>query len=375
MDLDLAAVFAKFEVSARFLDGQPYGNGHINDTYAVVARGPDGANRRFILQRMNHRIFTRIPELMDNIVRVTRHVRAKLAALPGRNPDRESLTVIPTRAGEAFIRMEDGGYWRCYLFIEGARTVDVVETPEQAYEAAKAFGTFQDILRDLPPPRLHDTIPDFHHTPKRFAALRRAVGENPAGRAGRAAAEIDFAMAREAMTDRVVQGLESGEIPERVTHNDTKINNVMLDEQTNRGICVIDLDTVMPGSVLYDFGDMVRTSTSTGAEDETDLTKVTFRTDYFEALVHGYLDAAGPALEPRELDLLAFSGRLITFEIGIRFLTDFLEGDVYFKTHRPDHNLDRTRTQFKLVQEMEKQQDAMEKIVRAACRERGIRTA
>ncbi|NOY81020.1 MAG: aminoglycoside phosphotransferase family protein [Kiritimatiellaeota bacterium] len=372
MTTDLAAVFAEFDVPARFVEGGPHGNGHINDTYAVVAETADGCRRRYILQRMNHKVFTRIPELMENILRVTRHVRGKVESLPGHDPDREALTVIPSRGGGPFIQREDGSCWRCYIFIENALTTDVAADPRQAYEAAKAFGTFQEMLRDLPMPRLHDTIPDFHHTPKRFEKLRKAIEQDRVGRAESAGPEIAFALARGEMTTTVTDGIERGEIPERVTHNDTKINNVMLDIESGRGVCVIDLDTVMPGSVLYDFGDMVRTSTSTGAEDERDLSLVTFQRDFFDALVCGYLDAVGASLLPRELELLAFSGRLITFEIGIRFLTDYLEGDVYFKTHHPDHNLDRTRTQFALVRAMEEQADALDALVRSRCRERGI---
>jgi aminoglycoside phosphotransferase (APT) family kinase protein len=234
-----------------------------------------------------------------------------------------------------------------------------VESAEQAFKAARAFGEFQRQLADLPAPRLHDTIPDFHHTPKRFAALEAAIRADAAGRAKLARAEIDFALAHQPMT-RVL--LEAN-LPERVTHNDTKFNNVMLDEATGEGICVIDLDTVMPGLALYDFGDMVRTTTSPAKEDERDLTKVTMQFPMFEALVRGYLAAAGGFLTPAEKQRLAFSGKLITFEIGIRFLTDYLAGDVYFKVHRDGHNLDRCRTQFKLVESIAQQEDAMNKLV------------
>jgi aminoglycoside phosphotransferase (APT) family kinase protein len=269
------------------------------------------------------------------------------------------LTLVPARDGQAWHVDAAGNHWRAYLFIERARTYDAVESAEQAFKAARAFGEFQRQLADLPAPRLHDTIPDFHHTPKRFAALEAAIRADAAGRAKLARAEIDFALAHQPMT-RVL--LEAN-LPERVTHNDTKFNNVMLDEATGEGICVIDLDTVMPGLALYDFGDMVRTTTSPAKEDERDLTKVTMQFPMFEALVRGYLAAAGGFLTPAEKQRLAFSGKLITFEIGIRFLTDYLAGDVYFKVHRDGHNLDRCRTQFKLVESIAQQEDAMNKLV------------
>ena len=222
---------------------------------------------------------------------------------------------------------------------------------------------FQKWLQNLPAPRLRDTIPDFHHTPKRFEALEHAIQRDAVDRAKGVAPEIEFALTHRDMTGVLIHGLEAGELPERVTHNDTKLNNVMLESKTGNALCVIDLDTVMPGLVLYDFGDMVRTSTCMAAEDERDLSKVRFEMPFFEALASGYLEATGDALTHPELDLLAFSGKLITFEIGIRFLTDYLEGDVYFKTHRPDHNLDRTRTQFALVAAMEDLDDEMTAVI------------
>jgi len=359
---ELQGIAGEFAVEGEFVDGVPYGNGHINDTYAVTLQR-DGVKKRTILQRVNHTIFHDVPGLMDNIVRVTEHLRRKLAALPGRDPDRETLTVIPTRQGADHYRRSDGTFWRMYHFIEQARTYETVTQPGQAFQAAYAFGLFQKWLQDLPAPRLRDTIPDFHHTPKRFEVLERAIREDAVGRVEKARPEIVFALERREMTSRLISGLETGQLPERVTHNDTKLNNVMLDNETGNALCVIDLDTVMPGLVLYDFGDMVRTSTCMAAEDERDLSKVRFEMPFFEALVGGYLEATGDALTEPELDLLAFSGKLITFEIGIRFLTDYLEGDVYFKTHRPDHNLDRTRTQFALVAAMEDLDGEMEDVV------------
>ncbi len=256
-----------------------------------------------------------------------------------------------------------GDYWRTYVFIEDARTYDAVESTKQAFEAAKAFGRFQGLLADLPVPRLHDTIPDFHNTPKRFADLEQAIEADTANRGKLARAEIDFALRHKPMTARLIDLQRQGSLPERTTHNDTKFNNVMLDCATQEGICVIDLDTVMPGLALYDFGDMVRTATSPAKEDEPDSAKTYMQFSMFEALVRGYLASAGDVLNRAEKENLVFSGKLITFEIGIRFLADYLAGDVYFKVHREGHNLDRCRTQFKLVESIEQQEEKMNKLV------------
>ncbi len=242
-----------------------------------------------------------------------------------------------------------------------ARSYDAVESTGQAYEAGKAFGKFQQMLADLPQPRLHESIPDFHHTPKRFDALEKAIDSDVVNRAASSRPEIEFALAHRSMVSRLLDA----NLPERVTHNDTKLNNVLIDNETGEGICVIDLDTVMPGLAAYDFGDMVRTTTSPAKEDEQDLSKVRMDFAMFDALLRGYLDAAGDFLTAGEKEVLTFSGKLITFEIGIRFLTDHLSGDTYFKVHRPGHNLDRARTQFKLVESIEAQEGSMERLVRS----------
>ena len=346
---------AQFAINGELESAAPYGSGHINDTFcAVFAQG--GVKQRVILQRINDHIFRDPPRLMENIERVTRHLAAKVAGEP--DGERRVLRLIPARDGSAWHRDEESRYWRAYRMIERARTYDAVESAKQAFEAGRAFGRFQQMLADLPAPRLHDTIPDFHHTPKRFAVLERAIAADAAGRAKQAEAEIAFALRQEPMTRML---LEAG-LPERVTHNDTKINNVMLDDATGEGLCVIDLDTVMPGLALYDFGDMVRTSTSPAAEDERDLSKVAMQFPLYEALLGGYLSAAGGLLTKAEREMLAFSGKLITFEIGIRFLTDYLAGDTYFKVHREGHNLDRCRTQFALVRSIAEQEGQMNRL-------------
>lgn len=360
---DLAAVARHFTIDGTFLKAAPYGNGHINDTYlAEYDRG--GRRVRFIHQRINGRIFKDPPAIMDNIARVTARVRACLAAEGAGDLDRRTLTLVPALDGASFWRDPEGSCWRTYVFIEGATSHDVITDPRQAREAAAAFGRFQRMLLGLPGPRLVETIPDFHNTPVRFAALEKAIAADAAGRAASARAEIEFALARKPIVSTLIDLQKAGAIPERITHNDTKVNNVMLDDRTGEGICVIDLDTVMPGLVLYDFGDMVRTCTSPAAEDERDLSKVTMRLGVYRELVEGYLSTAGSFLHAAERENLAFSGRLITFEIGIRFLADYLAGDVYFKVHRPGHNLDRCRTQFKLVESIEAQEPAMRSLVR-----------
>ncbi len=364
MNHNLFSITRNFRISGRFLSAEPYGNGHINDTY-IAWWDCNGTRMRTLHQRINHQIFNDPSLIMDNIARVIRHLRRKLAAIPGADPDREALSLIPTRDGADFLRDPEGNYWRTYVFIENACTYDICETADQAREAARAFGRFQHLLTDLPGGPLHETIPFFHHTPRRFAALRRAIERDGCNRAATAAADIDFALAREPLCTVVTDGLADGSLPYRTTHNDTKLNNVMLDCRTGRGVCVIDLDTVMSGSSLYDFGDLVRTCTRDAPEDQPDPQRDIFRLDLFRPLVEGYHETAGAFLQPAEIELLAISGRLITFTIGIRFLTDYLEGDTYFKTHRTDQNLDRARTQFQLIRSMEQQETAMRDIVTA----------
>jgi len=348
----LRAVASAFRIYGEFLGAAPYGAGHINDTYcAEFCQG--GTAVRYILQRINDKVFKHPAALMENIQRVTLHIAAKAAAEV--DPSRRGLTLILARDGRCWHQDNSGNFWRAYIFIEKARTLQTADSESQAYEAARAFGRFQHWLADLPAPRLHDTISDFHHTPKRVAALEQAIAADVVNRAALVKAEIQFVLQRKPWTSALI----TAGLPERVTHNDTKLNNVMLDETTGEGICVIDLDTVMSGLVLYDFGDMVRTLTSPAPEDERDLSKVNMRFPMFAALARGYLASAAVFLTPAEKQHLAFSGKLITFEIGIRFLTDFLSGDTYFKIHREGHNLDRCRAQFKLVQSIEQQEDRM----------------
>jgi Ser/Thr protein kinase RdoA (MazF antagonist) len=336
-----------------------YGSGHINDSYcAVFERG--GKRERFLLQRINTHVFHDPAALMENIARVTTHLASKRLE----NPDggRRALTLVRTRDGRAWQRDEDGDLWRMYLFIEGARSYDVVESPAQAYEAARAFGEFQRMLADLPAPRLNETIPDFHNTPKRLGALKRAIENDAVGRAEGADREIEFALQRESVTRLLV---EAG-LPERVTHNDTKINNVLLDGRTGKGICVIDLETVMPGLAPFDFGDMVRTMSCRAAEDERDLSLVRVEMGMFAALARGYLSVAAGFLTDAEKRSLQEAGRVITLEQGIRFLTDYLEGDPYYKVNRAEQNLERARAQFRLVESLEDHAAEMDGVIAEA---------
>ena len=355
----LFSVSRHFQIYGELLHAEPCKVGHINETYtATYDQG--GVPVRYIHQRINHEVFKDPAGLMDNLTRVTTHLRRKLAEKGLRDVTRRSLTLIPALDGRSFHRSPNGQYWRTFVFIERVRTFESVESAEQAYEAGKAFGEFQQLLVDLPGARLHDTIPHFHHTRKRYAALVKAVQEDRVNRAAQAKKEIAWAAAHEDLCDVILKALAERKIPERITHNDTKFNNVMLDAETGKAMCVVDLDTVMPGCALYDFGDMVRTTTSPTLEDEPDLTKVRMRMPMFRALCRGYLEAA-TFLNQHERALIAFAGKLITFTIGLRFLTDFLNGDTYFRVHRAHHNLDRARTQFRLVESIEKQEPAMQK--------------
>jgi hypothetical protein len=353
---DVRAVAREFKIDGEFVAAAPHGSGHINDTYCVVFRR-EGLQFRSILQRINTNIFKNPAALMENVQQVTSHLAAQTADEP--DCDRRVLSLIATRDGHAWYEDADGSFWRAYRFIERARSYDCVESAAQAFQAGKAFGRFQQLLVSLPSPRLHDTIPDFHNTPKRFLALEQAIERDVADRAIVCKKEIEFALAHRPIT-RV---LLDANLPERVTHNDTKLNNVLLDDTTGEGICVIDLDTVMPGVSLYDFGDMMRTTTSPTSEDERDLSKVKSQFPMFEALARGYLSSAGKFLSEAEKEKLVTSGMLIAFEQGVRFLADFLGGDVYYKVHRDRHNLDRCRTQFKLVESIEQQQERMERLV------------
>lgn len=357
MEYNLQEIAKKFKLE---LNCEPYGNGHINDTY-IINNAP-----RYILQRINSDVFTKPEEVMENIEAVTDHLRKKIAAAGG-DVCRETLTLIQTDDGRSFYKADENNYFRVYRFIENAVSYDRVENPVQFYNAAKAFGKFQNMLSDFPADRLHETIKKFHDTRSRLEAFRQSVKADVRGRAKYVVPEIEFVLSRESDCGVIVNATADGSVPIRVTHNDTKLNNVMLDSRTGEGVCVIDLDTVMPGSLLYDFGDAVRFGASSGDEDETDLSKIYMSEELFEQFSRGFLEETASVMTDMEKELLPFSAKLMTLECGMRFLTDYLSGDTYFKIHRKDHNLDRARTQFKLVKDMEDKADTMRKIVDKYC--------
>ncbi len=360
----LARVFRAFQIRGDFLSGTRYGSGHINETYAVTV-DQAGQPIRYLFQRLNTAIFQNPVGLMANVENVTGHIRNKLQTSGVTDASRRVLTLLPAQEGQFFLDDPELGFWRVYLFIEGARTYDLLEQTDQAFQAARSFGTFQRLLADYEGPRLTDTIPFFHHTGRRFEALQQAIAADPLGRAKAAEPEIEFALSRATLTTRLLDLQASGAIPERITHNDTKFNNVMLEDVTGEGVCVLDLDTVMPGLSLYDFGDLVRSACNPVAEDETDVSQVVARGDIFEALATGYLKGTAGALLPVEREHLAIAGQLLTFECGLRFLSDHLLGDAYFRIHRPGQNMDRCRTQFALVRSLELQADAFLKRIRS----------
>lgn len=353
-------IVSNFRIAGSYQSGAPYGTGHINDTFRIETQEPDTFN--YILQRVNHHVFKDVPGLMENVLRVTSHIRSKLETIPGSNPDREVLTVIPTQDGASYHKDEDGNFWRMYIFIWDNRSYDLVDSPDKAFQGGRMFGRFQSMLADLPGKPLNETIPNFHNIAWRLDTFEEILKKNPADRASLVQAETDFVMERAEEMKTILRLGAAGEIPLRITHNDTKFNNVLLD-QNDIGLCVIDLDTVMPGYVHYDFGDSIRTSTNTGREDDPDLDKVEMDIALFEGYAKGFLAETKDTLNQAEIDHLAFSGKLFPYIIGLRFLTDYVDGDNYFKTHHEHHNLQRARAQFKLLTSMERQYDEMRKIV------------
>lgn len=358
----VASIGDRFAIKGDFFLGEEIDSGHINSTYRASYRLPDGIVQRYIFQAINRNVFKDPYAVMANVEHVTHHINAKVLRSK-HDLGGQTLNLYPARVGGYWVEDTTGAVWRCYNHIEGCVTYDIVENERQAYQAAHAFGAFQDLVSDLDASTIIETIPNFHNTRQRYDRLMAVIKEDVCGRLALVKEEIAFIQERENIVDILLDLLAAGELPLRVTHNDTKINNVMIDAQTDEAVCVIDLDTVMPGLALYDFGDLIRTATSPAAEDERDLSKVKMQMPMFKALVSGYLHAAGSFLTEREIEYLAFSGKLITLEVAIRFLTDYLEGDVYFKTHRPGQNLDRCRTQLQLVREIENHETEMNSLV------------
>ena len=338
-----------------------YGSGHINDTYRLTYETPQGT-KRYILQRMSKSIFKKPVELMENVSGVTAWLRKKIIENGG-DPERETLTLVKSNDGLPYFVDSTGEYWRVYLFIEGATCYDAVKDDNDFYQSAVAFGHFQRLLADYPAETLHETIKDFHNTPDRLEKFKKAVAEDIFGRAASVQKEIDFILEREELTHALYDLQLDGRLPLRVTHNDTKLNNIMIDDETGKAICVIDLDTVMPGLTANDFGDSIRFGASTALEDEQDLSKVSCDLHLFDVYARGFIEGCGGALTDLEIDMLPMGAILMTFENGIRFLTDHLEGDHYFHIHREGHNLDRCRTQLTLVKDMQEKLPQMNAII------------
>lgn len=355
-------IASHFQFEGTLVEAQPYGNGHINDTYLLTFEIGKMGYMRVILQRMNVNVFPHPVEVMENVMGVTSFLREKIEKAGG-NPYRETLNVIPAKDGKPYYKESDEDYWRSFVFITEAFCYDTVEKPEDFYESAVAFGHFQNLLSDYPAEELHETIKNFHNTKSRFADFKKAVEEDVAGRACEVAEEIQFVLDREEDAGFFTDLIEKKVIPIRVTHNDTKLNNIMMDSKTGKGICVIDLDTVMPGLSVFDFGDSIRFGASTGAEDEKDLSKIWCSMELFEIYTKGFIEGCGGKLTKKEIEMLPMGAKIMTYECGMRFLADYLQNDIYFKTSRPEHNLDRARTQFKLVADMEEKWDEMHRIV------------
>lgn len=362
MDQQLLEISQHFIFPGNVVEIRPITTGHINDTYLIKTEQSRSTRQQFILQRINQNVFRDPEGLMQNILLVTRHLRNKIA-IQGGNPERETLNLISTPENKPYYIDPSGEYWRAYQFITGAAAYERINNPQHVYETAWAIGNFQCQLSDLPADQLKETIPNFHFTPKRYSAFLEAVQRDPAKRAKEVLAEITFLKERESDTCVLTDLIEQSQLPLRVTHNDAKLNNVMIDDQTGKAVCLLDLDTVMPGLSLYDFGDAVRSTAATAAEDCPDPSQAGISLEIFELLARGYLDAARDFITPQEAEYLAFSARLITLEQALRFLADYLNGDVYYKVDHPKHNLDRSRTQIRMVQLMEEKFEKMEEIV------------
>ena len=339
----------------------PYGEGHINQTYAITVMSEPGA-KRYILQKINTDTFKDPEGLMENICGVTEFLRER-AKQRGADPARATLHVVPTKEEKPYYQAADGSCWRVYEFVENTVCLQQVQSAEDFYQSAVAFGNFQHQLAEYPSHTLHETIPHFHDTPKRFADFQRAVAEDRMGRAAQVQREIEFVRARETEYHVMVDLLAAGKLPLRVTHNDTKLNNILFDKTTGEGLCVIDLDTVMPGLAANDFGDSIRFGASTGAEDEKDLSKISCDLNLYDVYAKGFIEGCEGILTDDEIRCLPLGAKVMTYECGMRFLTDYLSGDTYFKIDYPTHNLDRARTQFKLVADMEDKWDEMQRIV------------
>ena len=358
----LSEVLEAFDFGAPVVGAIRYGCGHINDTFVVHTQPENCCCRRFILQRMSAAAFKHPDQLMENIIGVTQFLGREIEKHGG-DRSREAMEVVRPKSGADFYTDSQGGAWRLYPFVEGTVCHQTADTPELFAASGRAFGRFQQLLKNYPADTLYETIPHFHDTEDRLAKFKAAVAADKLGRVKDCQPEIDFVLSREADCSVALNALRAGKLPLRVTHNDTKLNNVLMDEATGEGMCIIDLDTVMPGLVLYDFGDSIRFGANHSAEDETDLSKVNLDVDLFAAYTAAFLEGTGGSLTDTEIEYLPWGAKLMTLECGMRFLTDHLEGDTYFHISREGQNLDRCRTQFKLVADMEARWGELEAIV------------
>ena len=360
-DRILLEVFNAFRYPDTLVGAVRYGQGHINDSFCVICQPQEGDPIRFIMQGLSSAAFPHPEELMENFIGITSHLRKKIIAAGG-DPERETLNITKTRDGKDYYTDSNGKLWRMTPFIEGTECYQSA-TPELFEASARAFGKFQRMLTDYPAETLHETIQKFHDTEDRYLKFEAAVAADKLDRVKDVQAEIEFVRARRTDCSVALQALREGRLPLRVTHNDTKLNNILIDRATGEGICVIDLDTTMPGLSINDFGDSIRFGANHSKEDEQDLSKVNFDIDLYEVYTRGFLQGADGSLTPSELEYLPWGARLMTLECGMRFLTDHLDGDNYFRIHRENQNLDRSRTQFKLVKDMEEQFEAMKAVV------------
>jgi len=361
---EIKEVIRQFRFEGKYFGVEELKSGNVNGTYQLFFSKPDGTRSDYILQRINTYAFKKPEQVTENIVRVTEHLRRTMLSM-GENPENRVLTCIPTREGEFMYCDKQNRYWRAYHYIHHAFAYDRVEKPEHFREAGRAFGEFQRMLSDFSAEDLYETIPYFHNTRKRFYAFVAAVDEDKVGRVAELDKEIDFFFDRRKMMSAIVRRIEDGRIPVRVTHNDTKINNIMIDEDTGKAVCVIDLDTVMAGSALYDYGDAIRFGANTAAEDEADVSKVGLDLNLFREFSAGFLSEVGDLLTEEEIRCLPLSIKVMTCELAMRFLTDYIDGDLYFRVNSPEHNLIRARAQMKLLEDVESKTEQMDAIIQA----------
>lgn len=359
MEYDLKSIIEHFKIKGNFLEGKSYGSGHIHDTFLIHT---GEGTRDYLLQKINHDVFRNILQLMSNIEKVTKHIQRKIRMRSKSRSSSTCLTYIPTKNGKYYHLDSNGDYWRVSVFIPDSRSYDVIDSPERAYEGGQAFGRFLTELTDLPVDQLYETIPDFHNIEKRLETFYMTVREDPLQRVKEALREIEFVVTRAEEMKCINRLGEEGKIPRRITHNDTKFNNILFDSDDNF-LCVIDLDTVMPGYIHFDFGDAIRTAANTGAEDEKDLSKISMDIRLYKAFSKGFLEETKAFLTKKEVEYLPFSAKLLTFMNGLRFLTDFIDGDKYYKIHHASHNLQRAKAQFMLLRSMDEQYGEMQAIL------------